>query len=352
MSFLKYQNQNPEFLNNYLKYKGYIEFGAKTTVNEAYFDLRTLFRYIKLYLYDKEKLKTITKEEFKTISIKDVTIDDLSKIDQFIIEKYIIFLSNTLENTAKTRNKKLATTKRFFEFLEINNLIGISPARGLSCARVEKRIPKHLELNECKKLLAKTINSEDKYKIRNYAITCVFLNCSLRLSELVNIDLTDLKIDDSEQTLKVHGKGNKERLIYLNSAVCEAITCYLKVRTPLGKDNKDCNALFLSARDKRISNRMVQTIIKENLMKVIDENKNPEEYHTHTLRHSGATLLYNENDIDIFVLKKILGHESLAATEIYTHVSDKKLKNIMETCTISSILERSGGNLNERIKNT
>lgn len=346
MSFLKYQNQNPEFLNNYLKYKGYIEFDAKTTVNEAYFDLRTLFRYIKLYLYDKDKLETITKEEFKTISIKDVTIHDLSRVNHFVIEKYIIFLSNTLENTAKTRNKKLASTKRFFEFLEINNLITISPAKGLSCARVEKRIPKHLELNECKELLAKTINSEEKYKIRNYAI-----NCSLRLSELVNIDLTDLKIDDSEQTLKVHGKGNKERLIYLNSAVCEAITCYLKIRPSLEKDNKDYNALFLSARNKRISNRMVQTIIKENLMKIIDENKHPEEYHTHTLRHSGATLLYNENDIDIFVLKKILGHECLAATEIYTHVSDKKLKNIMETCTISSILERSGGNLNERIEN-
>ena len=345
MSFLKYQKQSPEFLNNYLKYKRYIEFGAETTANEAYFDLRTLFRYIKLYLYDKNRLETITKEEFKDIDINDITINDLNRIEQFDIEKYIIFLNNTLENNAKTRNRKLASAKRFFEYLEVNNLISFNPTQGMSSAKIEKRIPKHLELNECKKLLAKTINSDKKYKIRNYTITCIFLNCSLRLSELVGINLTDLKIDDSEQTLKVHGKGNKERLLYLNSAVCEAINCYLEVRTPLGKDNKDYNALFLSSRNKRISNRMVETIIKENLLKIIDENKNPEQYHTHTLRHTGPTLLYNENDVDIFVLKRILGHKSLEATEVYTHVSDKKLKNIMENCTISSILERNGGNL-------
>lgn len=345
MSFLKYQKQSPEFLNNYLKYKRYIEFGAETTVNEVYFDLRTLFRYIKLHLYDKERLETITKEEFKDIDIKDITINDLNRIERFDIEKYIIFLNNTLENNAKTRNRKLTSAKRFFEYLDVNNLISFNPAQGINSAKVEKKIPKYLELNDCKRLLAKTINSDEKYKIRNYTITCIFLNCSLRLSELVGINLSDLKIDDSEQTLKIHGKGNKERLLYLNSAVCEAINCYLEVRTPLDKGNKDCNALFLSSRNKRISNRMVEAIIKENLLNVIDENKDPEEYHTHTLRHTGATLLYNEKNINIFVLKRILGHECLEATEIYTHVSDKKLKDIMENCTISSILERNGGNI-------
>lgn len=204
-----------------------------------------------------------------------------------------------------------------------------------------------MNLNESKRLLAKTIKSDCKFKIRNYAITCMFLNCSLRLSELTAINLSDLKIDNSEQTLRIHGKGNKERLIYLNAAVCEAINKYLEVRPTLGKENKDHNALFISNQYKRISNRTVQTIIKKELQESLDE-KNDEEkrkYRTHTLRHTGATLLYNEKDINIFVLKRILGHECLEATEIYTHVSDKKLKYIMENCTISSIIERNGGNV-------
>lgn len=345
MSFLKYQKQNPEFLNNYLKYKAYIEFKSKTTVDETYFDLRTLFRYIKLFLYDHDKIYTITLEEFKTVTIVDVTIKDLSNITQTNLEKYIIFLSNTLKNDTKTRNRKLTSAKKFFEYLETNNLISINPARNISSGKIEKRIPKHLSLNESKQLLANTIKSESKFKIRNYAITCLFFNCSLRLSELTAINLTDLKIDNSEQTLKVHGKGNKERIIYLNAAVCEAIIRYLEVRPTLGKDNKDHNALFISGQYKRISNRTVQTIIKNALLDLLEENPYKDKYHTHTLRHTGATLLYNEKDINIFVLKRMLGHECLEATEIYTQVSNEKLKYIMENCTISSIIERNGGQI-------
>lgn len=345
MSFLKYQKQNPEFLNNYLKYRAFIEFKSKTTINETYFDLRTLLRYIKVLLTDKDKLNTITPDEFKKISIIDITITDMSKVTTNNLEKYIIFLANTLNNDAKTRNRKLTSTKKFFEYLEVNNLININPVRNMTSGKVEKRIPKYLNLNESKQLLANTIKSDCRFKIRNYAIICIFLNCSLRLSELTAINLSDFKIDNSEKTLRIHGKGNKERIIYLNAAVCEAITCYLEVRPALGKDNKDHNALFISGQNKRISNRTIQTIIKTELLALLNENPYKDKYHTHTLRHTGATLLYNEKDINIFVLKRILGHESLEATEIYTHVSDQKLKYIMEHCTISSIIERNGGQI-------
>lgn len=345
MSFLKYQKQTPEFLNNYLKYRAFIEFKSKTTINETYFDLRTLLRYIKVLLTDKDKLNTITPDEFKKISIIDITITDMSKVTTNNLEKYIIFLANTLNNDAKTRNRKLTSTKKFFEYLEVNNLININPVRNMTSGKVEKRIPKYLNLNESKQLLANTIKSDCRFKIRNYAIICIFLNCSLRLSELTAINLSDFKIDNSEKTLRIHGKGNKERIIYLNAAVCEAITCYLEVRPALGKDNKDHNALFISGQNKRISNRTIQTIIKTELLALLNENPYKDKYHTHTLRHTGATLLYNEKDINIFVLKRILGHESLEATEIYTHVSDQKLKYIMEHCTISSIIERNGGQI-------
>jgi len=206
MSFLKYQKENPEFLNNYLKYKRYIEGCAESTVNESYFDLRTLFRYIKLYLYDNDKLNKIVKDDFKKIEIKEITIIDLSKMTEFKLEEYIVFLANVLENDVASRNKKLASMKRLYEYLETNNFIPYNPTKGIKSARIPKRIPKYLNLEESKKLLSKTINSNNRNKIRNYAITCIFLNCSLRVSELIKIDLTDLKLDSSE--LPCHPEGD------------------------------------------------------------------------------------------------------------------------------------------------
>ena len=338
MSFLKYQNESPEFLNNYLKYKRYIEFCAETSVNETYYDLRTLLRYIKLFLYDKDKLKTITKEEFKGMSIKNITTNDLEKMKPHDLENYIIFLCENLENEVVSRNRKLASLKRFYEYLEHNNYISWNPAKFLENARIAKRLPKYLTLSESKKLLSNTIQSDDKNKFRNYAITCLFLNCGLRVSELIGINLSDLKIDKSEKSVKIRGKGNKERILYLDNAVVEAINTYLKIRPNLGKEYKDHDALFISNQNNRISKRMVQTIIKEELENTL--NTKAKEYHTHSLRHTSATLLYNENNTDILVIKEILGHSSLATTEMYTHVSNQKLKEIVEKYSVSSILEK------------
>ena len=211
MSFLKYQKQTPEFVNNFLKYKKYIEFGSQTTVDSEYFDLRTLLRFVKVYLYDKDNLYKISKEDFRKIEIKNITLDDINRLNTFDLEKYIIFLSVKLENDNKTRNRKLASCKRLFEYLEVNNLIDSNPTKNMSSARVEKRIPKYLSLNESKRLLAVTLKSKNMFNIRNYAITCIFLNCSIRLSELTNIDLTDIKMDQSEKTIKIHGKGSVKK---------------------------------------------------------------------------------------------------------------------------------------------
>ena len=265
MSFLNKQKESPEFLNNFLKYKRYIESGAQTTTDETYYDLKTLFRFVKLFLYDNKKVETITREEFKEIQIIDVTIEDLSKIRKTDLNDYMFFLANRLENDSRTRNRKLASAKRLYEYLEVNNLIQSNPTLNMECARTNKRLPVHLSLSQSKQLLSNTINSDVRYRIRNYAITCIFLNCGLRLSELVGINLSDLKIDSSEKTVRIHGKGNKERILYLDDAVCEAIEIYLEVRPQIGKDNIDYNALFLSSRNKRISQRAVQVIIKNEL---------------------------------------------------------------------------------------
>lgn len=341
MSFLFYQKTTPEFLNNYLKYKRYITFSAKTTIDESYYDIRTFFRYIKLSFYMNDKLDEITRSEFETIEIIDITLDDMNQVTANTISDYLKFLSCILENCPKSRNKKLASLKRMFEYLETNNLISINPTKFITSARVEKRLPKYLTLAESKQLLSKTINSEDKNKIRNYTIICLFLNCSLRLAELVGINLTDVKLDD--KTLKVCGKGNRERIVYLNDACIEVIYEYLKVRPKLDKSFIDYNALFISSRNKRISRRTVQYIIDNELERTFKSDK--KELHTHSLRHSGASMMYNENNTDILVIRRILGHKSLASTEIYTHVSPKKLRYIMENCTISSILERKKGGI-------
>lgn len=342
MSFLQYQKQNPEFLNNYLKYKRWITYSAKTTIDEAYFDLRTFFRYLKLYFYMNDDLDEITVNKFKEITIKDISLNDMNNVTSSVVMDFLVFLKYTLNNSPKTRNKKLASIKRLFEYLETNNLITINPTIDIESATLEKRNPKFLTLSESKKLLSTTIKSDSKNKIRNYAITCMFLNCSIRLSELVGINISSIKFD--EKTIKVCGKGNKERILYLNEAVIEALTKYLDVRPKLDKSFKDYNALFLSSRNKRISRRTVQSIIDTEIKNTFKDTK--ENIHTHSLRHSSATMMYN-NNTDILVIKRILGHSSLAATEIYTHVSKEKLRYVMENCTISSILERK----EEELKN-
>ena len=342
MSFLTKQKDTPEFINNYLKYKRFIESGAQTTADESYYDLKTLLRFVKLSLYDKNKLNTITKEEFKQIDIKDITVKDLDKITSFQLNDFMSFLHVVLENDAKTMNRKLASTKRLFEYLDVNNMIFRNPTVNMEGARTEKRLPVHLTLKQSKQLLSNIINSDDRNKIRNYTITCIFLNCGLRLSELVGINLSNSKIDDSEQTVKILGKGNKERILYLDAAVCEAIKAYLEIRPKIGKDNTDYDALFLSSRNKRISQRAVQVIIKDELNELFkDEDEDfKKKYHTHSLRHTSPTLLYEENEVNIFILKKILGHKSLDATQIYTHVSNKKLKELMLNFNILDRKER------------
>lgn len=336
MSFLVYQKQSPEFLNNYLKYKRFISCCSATTVDQAYFDLRTFFRYISIMFHSNTNIENISVEDFKNISINDITITDMNNVKSSTIVSFIFFASNVLNNCSKTTNRKLASIKRLFEYLYTNNLISSNPSKGIESASIEKRIPKYLTLEQSKQMLSNTINSDSQNKIRNYAITCIFLNCSLRVSELIGINISDIKFD--EQTLRIRGKGNKERIIYLNEATKEAITEYMKIRPNLQKDNKDYDALFISKQYKRISRRCVQTIIEDELNNTFNDKEAG--LHTHSLRHTGATLMYNENNTDIFIIKKILGHKCLSATELYTHVSDKKMQEIMQTCTISSILER------------
>ena len=208
-------------------------------------------------------------------------------------------------------------------------MIKENPAIGIKTPKQEKRMPKYLSLEDSKRLLNVTADENDENKERDYAIITLFLNCGLRLSELVGINISN--IDFSENRLTVIGKGNKERTIYLNEACINAITKYMSVRPKEGvkMDSKASNkALFLSKWKERISNRTVQYIVERELLKAgLDTSK----YSTHKLRHTAATLMYQYGKVDIRALQELLGHESIATTEIYTHVSNEQVRDAVES---------------------
>ena len=208
-----------------------------------------------------------------------------------------------------------------FKYLYQKHLIDTNPAINLETPKLGKRVPKYLSLDESKHLLRTTGSDEDRNKERDYAIITLFLNCGMRLSELVGINISNINFD--EEKLNVTGKGNKERTIYLNTACINALKEYMAVRPTTGikADSKD--ALFLSERLERISNRTVQYIVKKEIQRAgLDSRK----YSVHKLRHTAATLMY-QSGVDIRALQELLGHESISTTEIYTHVSSQQARN-------------------------
>ena len=208
-------------------------------------------------------------------------------------------------------------------------MITENPTEYIGPAKTPSTLPIHLSIEECEALL----NSVDgPNKERNYAIITLFLNCGLRLSELCGINLTDF--DKDMHMLKVTGKGSKERIVYLNDACRAAIEAYMPIRNAEKPKVSGERAMFLSRLGTRLSVKTVQWMVKKYLGEAGLEYKN---YSTHKLRHTAATLMYQSGDVDIRVLKDILGHEQLNTTQIYTHVSDEHMEEAMSKNPLSSI---------------
>ena len=217
----------------------------------------------------------------------------------------------------------------------VKNIIEINPSQNLETPKLDRRLPKYLTLEQSKKLLEVSENEDNRNNERDHAITTLFLNCGMRLSELVGINIKDINFEECQ--MNVIGKGNKERTIYLNKACIKAINEYLAVRPKTGvkKDTKNSEkALFLSERRQRIGKRTVQEIIyKELHLAGIDSKK----YSVHKLRHTAATLMYQYGGVDIRALQELLGHESISTTEIYTHVSNEQVRNAVESNPLSDL---------------
>lgn len=235
------------------------------------------------------------------------------------------FVSNNRSNSSYARARKVASLKSFFKYLTNKaKLIDKNPALELESPKIVKRLPRYLNIDESKQLLSSV---DGQYSARDYAILTLFLNCGLRLSELVGINLNNIK----NNTLTVIGKGDKERMIPLNAACIQAIDNYKKVRPVEGV--KDKNALFLSERKQRISKSTVQYIVKKY---ITSAGLDPKRYSTHKLRHTAATLMYRYGQVDIRSLQELLGHESISTTEIYTHLDEQQLRNAVDSNPLSN----------------
>lgn len=318
---------NPDFVNSFLDYTITILNKSPNTVKEYNYDIANFLKYIK------KQFKLTDKKDYSDIIINDIDISVMKKITLQDIHGYISYMARELKSSPATRARKISAIRVFFKYLTSKaKLLDVNPAQDLETPKLGHRMPKYLSLEESKKLLNVTIDEESRNNIRNYAIITLFLNCGMRLSELVNINITD--IDFSESKMTVIGKGNKERTIYLNKSCMKAIKNYLSVR-PHDKVKSDSrDALFLSERKERISNRAVQDIVKKELQRAgLDTKK----YSVHKLRHTAATLMYQYGDVDIRALQELLGHESISTTEIYTHVNDERVRNAVENNPLADI---------------
>ena len=318
----KYIFEAPEVIKDFLGYLQNIKGKSQKTVEEYYLDLRTFFRYIKI-IKGREKPDA----EFDKIQITDVDLDLIKSVTLTDIYSFMDYAINDRQNNAKTRSRKTSSIKSFFSYLANKKcLIATNPAEELEVPKTKKALPKFLTLEQSIELL----NSVDgKYKERDYCILTIFLNCGLRLSELVGLNINDINLSDNIMT--VTGKGNKQRIVYLNDACVSALNNYLTVRS---NDTKDKNALFISHIKKRMGNQAVQDVVYKYLKKIgLDGNG----YSVHKLRHTAATLMYQHGNVDIRVLQEMLGHENLGTTEIYTHLSSEQLENAAEANPLSKV---------------
>lgn len=310
----------PAFLRDFLNYIRTIKNKSPNTVLSYFYDLRIFCRFILIHK------KIVNKNsDFDKIDITLFNNELLHSITLSDLYEYITYVSSNRSNSPYARARKIASIRSLFKYLTNKvNLLSYNPSNELETPNVRKQLPKYLNLNESIELLS-CVNG--KYYHRDFAMLTLFLNCGIRLSELVGININDLKDD----TLRVIGKGDKERMIYLNSVCLEAINEYKKVRPVDGVIDKE--ALFLSCNKKRIDKTMVQKIVKKFIgQSGLDTTR----YSTHKLRHTAATLMYR-NGVDIRALQEILGHTNLNTTQIYTHLDDNSLREAMNANPLSKV---------------
>lgn len=315
-----YRTEAPQILRDFLSYHETVKAHSKRTVDEYFLDLRNFFRYMK-QIRDPQ----LAGKALDEIDIMDVDLDFVASVTLTDIYGYMTYLSRDRVRYPNSRNsdyglnaasraRKIATIRSFYNYLTNKmHLLRENPVKDIDSPKLKKTLPKYLTLDESLQLLESV---DGKNQERDYCILTLFLNCGLRISELVGLNLNDIQ----GEALRVLGKGNKVRIIYLNEACQEALKRYLAVRRPIV--GRDQNALFLSSRNERISRSMVHAMVKKRLGAAgIDSTQ----YSSHKLRHTAATLML-QNGVDVRAVQEVLGHDHLNTTEIYTHIDNEALR--------------------------
>lgn len=318
-------NNSFQILDEYLGYLEAILGRSPLTVKEYGYDLALFFRFLKLHKGEVRKSTAI-----EEIDIGNINKDYLNAIQLTDFYAFLSWLTRERKASAQNRSRKVSSLRSFFKWAHNKRqYITQDPSSELESPKLPKKQPRYLSLEDSKNLLQQVHANTDEFASRNYCILTLFLNCGLRLAELCSINVSDINFE--ERTLRVIGKGDKERTIYLNTACIDAIKNYLPERP---KQSNDPNALFISRQGNRLARTSVQRMINQYLLKAgID----PKKYSTHKLRHTAATLMYQYGDVDIRMLQQILGHESVATTEIYTHVDQKQLHEAVEKNPLANI---------------
>lgn len=329
---MNYKDDSPKYLSDFLDYMAVIKGRSALTIKNYYSDLRLFLRYLKM-----NNDPALKNSEFSQIIISDVPEQLVRSVTLTDIMSFLHFSMEQRQNQQKARARKSVSIRRFFKYLTDNKQwFEVSPAAKLELPSPKNALPKHLSIDQANQLLSECSDIKDWADLRDYCIVTFFLNCGMRLSELVGISVNDymkskdIATGEEYYFIKVTGKGNKERIIYLNNACISAYNAYIKVRPNVQGEN----ALFISSRSKRISNRRVEQIIEEKLMKSGLAGMG---FSVHKLRHTAATLMY-QNGVDVRALKEVLGHENLNTTQIYTHVSNIQIKQAMDNNPLSNVM--------------
>ncbi len=317
----------PNLLRDFLFYMETVRGRSTRTVEAYYIDLRTFLRYIKAV-----KLMDITPhndEEFHNIAIGSISEIAICNVSLSDVYAFLNFCVDELGNKAAARARKVSSLRSFYKYVSTKtDLLKENPMRNLDLPAAKRAMPKYLTLEESLELLSSV---QSKFTQRDFCMITLMLNCGMRVSELVGIDLDDIR-DDS---LKLLGKGNKERIVYLNDSCKMALEEYLKVRrVPENCSREDKNALFLSKQGKRLTTRRVEQIVEQCMKQAGLAGLG---YSPHKLRHTAATLMYQHGGVDIRVLQELLGHENLGTTEIYTHISNTQVQKAVQSSPLSNV---------------
>ena len=318
----------PQILREFLSYHESIKGQSQKTIQEYYLDLRMFLRFMVLI---KNEMPYST--ALDDIPIKQVDLEFIKTITITDIFDFLSYLANDRKTAssvdsgigAAARSRKLSAIKSFYKYLTVRTKqLQENPVKEIEYPKIRKSLPKYLTLEESKRLLSSV---QGPNAARDYAILMLFLNCGIRRAELVGLNLNDVY----EDSIRVVGKGNKERIVYFGSACKEAIDAYLPERNK--KVLSDNRALFGSRDNNRISVTAVHRLVKKHMLQA---GLDPEQYSAHKLRHTAATLMIS-NGVDIKTVQEVLGHEHLNTTEIYTHIENSELKIAAEANPLSHI---------------